>query len=563
MQTVELLDKYFETAFAAPDGIKRLRELILTLAMQGKLVSQNSQDRPASELLKEIEAEKKRLIKEKKIKKSKPLPEITPDEIPYDLPDSWKWVRLGNLVQLLNGRAYKRSELLDSGTPVLRVGNLFTSNKWYYSNLSLDENKYIDKGDLIYAWSASFNPFIWNGDKVIYHYHIWKIKFYIEIFLYKEYFYNYLLGATEKIKSSGNGIAMIHITKERMEKFLVPLPPLEEQHRIVEKIDRLMEKVDRLEKLQVKRDRQQLNIHAAASDRLLNAPDKNSFNDAWNFIQNNFNQLYSVTENISELRKTILQLAVMGKLVPQDLNDPPASKLLTKIEAEKKRLIKEGKIKKQKPLQEIKPEEVPYDLPKSWEWSRLGNLILQMDAGWSPKCEIFPALDDEWGVLKTTSVQPLLFQPYENKSLPKTLKPKPESEVKEGDILITRAGPKNRVGICCVVKEVRPYLMLSDKIIRFKIFGNLIDSYYCALCLNIGFGAYQIDKMKSGMAESQMNISQAKIKKIFIPLPPLPEQHRIVAKVDRLMALCDELEAQLTNRTEKQTALLNEIMAAI
>jgi type I restriction enzyme S subunit len=134
-------------------------------------------------------------------------------------------------------------------------------------------------------------------------------------------------------------------SKNDIEPKILPLPPLEEQYRIVEKIDRLMEKVDRLEKLQKERDRKQLIIHAAASDRLLNAPDKNSFNDAWNFIQNNFNQLYSVKENISELRKAILQLAVMGKLVPQDPNDPPASELLKEIESEKKRLIKEGKIK--------------------------------------------------------------------------------------------------------------------------------------------------------------------------------------------------------------------------
>jgi len=141
---IALLEKHFDIAFTAPDGIKKLRELILSLAMQGKLVAQDSSDQPASEFLKEIEAEKNRLVKEGKIKQSKPLPDIKADEVPHDLPKGWEWSRLGEIVQVINGRAYKQHELLSSGTPVLRVGNLFTSNHWYYSDLVLEEDKYID-----------------------------------------------------------------------------------------------------------------------------------------------------------------------------------------------------------------------------------------------------------------------------------------------------------------------------------------------------------------------------------------------------------------------------------
>ena len=156
-------------------GVKKLRELILELAVRGKLVPQDVSDEPASELLKRIAAEKARLIKEGKIKAQKPLAEIGDDEKPFELPMGWEWVRLADLVNILNGRAYKKEELLDVGTPVLRVGNLFTSEHWYYSDLELDPDKYCDKGDLLYAWSASFGPRIWEGEKVIYHYHIWKI----------------------------------------------------------------------------------------------------------------------------------------------------------------------------------------------------------------------------------------------------------------------------------------------------------------------------------------------------------------------------------------------------
>ncbi|VCY81735.1 hypothetical protein BANRA_00359 [Escherichia coli] len=136
-------------------GIKKLRELILELAVRGKLVPQDPNDEPASELLKRIAAEKAELVKQGKIKKQKPLPEISEEEKPFELPEGWEWVRVADLMEVINGRAYKKHEMLQTGTPLLRVGNLFTSNEWYYSDLQLDENKYINNGDLIYAWSAS------------------------------------------------------------------------------------------------------------------------------------------------------------------------------------------------------------------------------------------------------------------------------------------------------------------------------------------------------------------------------------------------------------------------
>jgi type I restriction enzyme S subunit len=152
-------------------------------------------------------------------------------EMRKELPDGWRLVKLGDVAQLINGRAYQANELLASGKyPVLRVGNLFTSNHWYYSDLELDDDKYIDTGDLIYAWSASFGPFIWSGPKVIFHYHIWKILCSDQ--LHREYAKCALEVLTSQIKQQSHGVGMLHMTKEKMEQFHLPLPPLPEQRRI-------------------------------------------------------------------------------------------------------------------------------------------------------------------------------------------------------------------------------------------------------------------------------------------------------------------------------------------
>ena len=238
-----------------PAQIKQLRQTILNLAVRGKLVEQDPEDEPAEEQLERITLTKlAQGRKERAFKKNKS--DMSIESFQYLLPSGWASATLADLVTILNGRAYKQSELLDSGTPVLRVGNLFTSNKWYYSNLELDDDKCIDDGDLIFAWSASFGPFIWKGGRVIYHYHIWKLPLHRPADLSLDYLYLYLLHKTAEIKEAGHGISMVHMTKEKMEGLEVPLPPLAEQHRIVAKVDELMALCDQLEQQLSQADQQ-------------------------------------------------------------------------------------------------------------------------------------------------------------------------------------------------------------------------------------------------------------------------------------------------------------------
>ena len=553
---MDRIERYFDIAIKSPDGIKKLRQLILSLAMQGKLVPQDPNDPPASELLKEIESEKKKLIKEGKIKKQDPLPPIKPEEVPYALPAGWEWVRLVQVLEIYNGRAYKANELLDSGTPVLRVGNLFTSNHWYYSNLSLEESKYINKGDLIFAWSASFGPFIWTGTKVIYHYHIWKLSLHKEDEILKAYLYKFLSEKTFEIQASGHGIAMKHMTKERMEKLLTPLPPLAEQKRIVAKVDALMALCDKLEAERDARNAKRVAVQKTALDRLLAAQDQAAFDSAWAFIARNFADLYSVPENVAELKKAILQLAVMGKLVPQAPNDQPASELLKEIEAEKKKLIKAGKIKKQEPLPPIKPEEVPYALPTGWEWVRLGTVG-----------EINPRNNATDEMNAAFIPMPLIYAEY---GKPHRFENKKWGEIKkgfthfaEGDVVLAKITPCYENKKSCVIKGIPNGIGAGTTELHVfrNSFRGIFPEFVLLFIKSPRFILEGIPLM-TGSA-GQKRIPKDYFAGAIFPLPPLAEQKRIVAKVDALMALCDALELQLKDATDKQTAILKAVVAAM
>ncbi len=251
---VDIIDTDAETL---EKSITLAKQKILDLAIRGKLVPQDPADEPASELLKKIKAEKDALVKAGKIKKDKHeshifkgddncyhenidgnVTDIT-EEIPFDLPEGWCFSRIGQCINLVNGRAYRQNELLSQGRyKVLRVGNFFTNSSWYYSDLDLEPEKYCYNGDLLYAWSASFGPQIWQGEKTIFHYHIWNVKF-PETLFDKNFLFYFFLYDKEKLHGSTTGSTMVHISMEHMNPRFVPIPPLAEQKRIVSQVEKL------------------------------------------------------------------------------------------------------------------------------------------------------------------------------------------------------------------------------------------------------------------------------------------------------------------------------------
>jgi len=566
----------FELLADAPNGVQKLREIILQLAVMGKLVPQNPEDESASVLIEIIKVEKKRLVKEKEIKSIKVKP-IDNKELPFELPVGWEFCRLGDITKKLGAGSTPlggSSVYQESGIKFIRSQNVWNNGlkleNIAYISSEIHERMngtFVEPGDILLNITgasigrSSVVPDDFDDGNVNQHVSIVRLiakatREYLHLCIISPYIQALVM--SEQVGISREGLSMT-----RLKEFLIPIPPLVEQKLIVSKVDELMSLCDKLEARRQKKQEIQSKLNSAALNRMFSAENQEEFEQNWQRICENFDLLYDNPENVGKLKQAILQLAVQGKLVEQDLKDEPASVLIEKIMGEKKNLVEVGKIKGTKSVS-LETTDNRLILPEKWELVNLDSIILFMDAGWSPACKNHPTEDEQtWGVLKTTSVQPLMFLWAEHKELPENLTPRPEYEVKAGDILITRAGPKNRVGICCLVKDTRSHLMISDKIIRFHLLDEFVFPEFVTLCLNTGFSQSVIESQKSGMAESQMNISQNKLRMTPIPLPPLAEQKRIVEKVEQLMGLCDELESKLRKSREDSGKLMETVVRGL
>jgi type I restriction enzyme, S subunit len=562
----ETLEKHFDLAFAAPNGVQKLRELILTFAMQGKLVPQDPNDQPASELLKAIAVEKQRLVKEGKIKQQKPLLARTLEEIPYELPKSWEWVRLGSIATKLTDGSHSPPKDSGTGYPMLssqnvNFGKIDFSNPTRYVNeedfCKEDKRTSISPNDVLLTIVASLGrPAVVpdNAPKFVLQRSVAVIKTSINA----DYLCRYLGSpiSTNYYLTHGKGTAQKGIYLGQLNEMLIAIPPLAEQHRIVAKIDRLMAQCDELENLGSDRNQKRITIHTAAIDRLLTAQADSDFSTAWDFIQQHFGELYSVKENVAELRKAILQLAVMGKLVPQDPNDEPASELLKAISASKNRLVLQGKVKEPKSLPEIRSEEIQYQLPEKWEWVRLGK-ITNIVRGGSPR----PAGDPEFydgdipflkvADLTATDEMYLKTSTYSIKEagLRKTRLVPPDT------LMLTNSGATLGIPKICTFETT-----FNDGIAAFIYMDKNLDKPFFYYVLS-SRTQWFLDVASRG--QGQPNLNTDIIGETPVALPPLAEQRRIVTKIGQLMTLCNELEQQIDAATDKRTELLKALMAQV
>ena len=526
-------------------GIKKLRELILELAVRGSLVDQDPSDESAQELLERCLRAKADSVELGKLKKARKHAAITSDDTPFGLPQGWVWSRLDDLVRVINGRAYKKHEMLSSGTPLLRVGNLFTSNDWYYSDLELEEDKYIDSGDLIYAWSASFGPFIWDGGRAIYHYHIWKLDLFDGEAVDKRFLYLYLKAITEEIKSSGSGIAMVHMTKAKMEELIVPVPPLEEQHRIVQKVDELMALCDRLEQ----QTSDQLEAHETLVDTLLGtltqSESATELADNWARLAAHFDTLFTTEQSIDKLQQTVIELSVRGFLVStNDDGGEPAEILLNRLRNEKQRLIVIKKAKDNGKIHQNAPKEPPYDIPSSWTWVRFRELIWCYRGHNPPKSEF--KTEPQPGYVRFIQITD--FKTDANKVfVPQTSRNK---MVHKGEIIMAAY---RHIG---------------------KLSRNMEGAFNVALCKILEFEPMERDfvelLIRTDLVTGELlraserghipSMHSDHLLSLLVPLPPLVQQRKIVKRVAELATLCDRLKERLNQASETRCQLAKTIV---
>jgi type I restriction enzyme S subunit len=540
----KLLEEHFDTAFAAPDGITKLRDLILSLALQGKLVQQDPNDSPASDLLKEIETEKKYLVKAGKIKKTKPLPKVQESDILYALPDSWIWTRLGNIGNIFNGNSINAREKQSKYAGVSGLPYIATKDVSYgfepldYKNgINIPETepkfKVAHKGAVLICSEGGSagkkcgitEEDICFGNKLYANESFGGITPRFILYLYLSPVFR------DRFSAAMTGI----IGGVSMAKFLalpIPLPPLKEQQRIVAKVDQLMARCDALERLRKERTEKRLAVHAAAIKKLLDTPD----NSAWDFIQQHFGEVYSVKENIEELRKAIIQLAIMGVLVKPTIQNS-------------------GMIGKSNNTNKNKP----FSIPNHWKWTSLSSVsnkdrgitygIVKM--GDEPKAGGVFALrcsDVKFRTLDLSSVRTVTEEISQQYS---------RTVLKGGELLLNIRGT---LGGCAVVTHKIAGYNIAREIALIPL-SDEADAFYVLNVISSPYFTEATTQNLRGIAYKGLNLGI--LANFQIPLPPKDEQLLIVEKVNQLMGLCDSLEQQIDITTDKQTELLNAVMAQV
>lgn len=541
-------------------GIKKLRELILELAVRGKLVPQDPTDEPASVLLERIAEEKAQLVKEKKIKKSKPLSKFSHEDEPFVLPQGWAWARLGNTGIGATGKtpSTKQTEFFDGTLPfvgpgqITQNGQMLEAEKFLSSAGLLNSTEAIQGDILMVCIGGSIGKAAIATQTMGFNQQINAIRplqiasDYLYTAVSTNSFYVGLLG-----KATGSATPIIN--RGKWEELLVPIAPLSEQHRIVAKVDELMSLCDQLE--------QQTEIsiegHQTLVEVLLNtltsSADAQELMQNWLRISEHFDALFTTEKSIDSLKQTILQLAVMGKLVPQDSNDEPAAKLLERIAEEKAQLIKDKKIKKQKALPEITEDEKPFELPSGWEWCKLQNLCYKITDGEhsTPKRTetgyyLLSArnVTNEGIILDDVDYVPdFEFSRIRNRCDPNL-----------GDILISCSGSVGRVAL---VDRDNTYSMVRSAAMIRPCSSNL-KKEYLALMLR---SPYLQSQMKNRSKQSaQANLFLGAISNLVGVIPPLSEQYRIVRKVDEFFVICDKLKTRLKDSQTTQLHLTDAII---
>lgn len=471
---------------------EQLKASILQYAIQGKLVEQRPEEGTGEELYRQIQAEKQRLIKEGKLKKEKPLPEIAEDEIPFDLPDNWKWVRLNAVIVLLSGSDLTPNKYNNSckGIPYITGASNIEGEKLFINRWTEYPNNIAHNGDLLLTCKGTVGKTIILNEPEV---HIARQLMAITaIELNLKYLKYFVESQVDALKAKAKSL-IPGIERDNVLKLLLPLPPLAEQHRIVAKIEELLPLVDR---------------YAAAYEKL-----------------EQFNAKFP-----EDMKKSILQYAIQGKLVEQRPEEGTGEELYRQIQSEKQRLIKEGKIKKEKPLPDIAEDEIPFDIPDTWKWVRLSTI----------------------GITQTGNTPSKSHPEYIGIDIP-FITP---GDILNGQICYSNQAlsllGKNMARVCCAGSIIQVCIggsigkaAITDREVTFNQQINVVSPIACVseYLFAVMQSAYFTTSMKERAGGTATPIINRGLwDALLIPLPPLAEQKRIVAKLEEILPLCERLK---------------------
>ena len=546
----------------APGGVARLRELILTLAVQGKLVPQDPADEPAGELLKKIRAEKDRLIAEGKIRRDKPLAAIAEGEKPFGLPVGWEWVRLGALLPFRIGKTPPSKDpqyWADSGHAWVSISDMN-----HFGEVFETGRKITDRGAGVFGYDLlpsgtlimSFKLTIGKISVLrVPAYHNEAIVSFTPLSGLDSGFLKYMLPTVAKTGASKDALMGATLNTESLSNLVIALPPHSEQSRIVTRVEMLMRLCDALEAKGRLEAAQHTQLVSTLLGTLTASATPDELADHWQRVAQHFDLLAGRPAAIDALEQTLLQLAVRGLLVPQDPQDEPASALLQKIRTEKDRLIATGQIKQGKPLPPITDEEKPFELPVGWEWGRLEQLsIAIVDCPHStPKFVESGRL-----CLDTNSFKQGVLLPHKLRFVDEStfvernarLAPQP------GDLVFAREGS---VGESILIPDGVD-ACLGQRVMLFR-FSTQVSKEFVRLAISSTSFLDALLAMHKGIGAKHVNVGD--MRNAVIPLPPLPEQSRIVTRITALRRLCADLRQRVAERQSVQACLAEALVDSV
>lgn len=544
----------------APIGVGKLREMILTLAMQGRLVKQSSVDVPASVLLKKIEAEKRRLVQKRQIKIPKKLIEIKDEEKRYILPAGWEWVRFGNIAQHNSGKTLDKRR--NTGHP----RDYITTSNLYWGNFKLGKLRQMliqdeelerctaRKGDLLICEGGEAGrAAVWPYDKEIsFQNHIHRCRFYCDIDPYFAYRFFEKLNATGEINQYRKGVGISNMSGRALASIVFPLPPLKEQIRILVKVDELMALCDKLEAKQQKREALFKLTRDGVLNTLTSAQIPDEMRQAWLRFKANLGLLIDGGEEMLPYRQTICDLAIKGNLSTLSKGDTSVSETLMKIEKTRMGLIAKKVIKRVKSVSSPRTNEIPFPLPKHWNWVKLDQLSKLIEYGTSKK-----AHEEAHGVpiLRMGNIQDGRLIYSNLKYIDQNIGDLPKLYLKKHDLIFNRTNSFELVGKLGIFEGEDDTFTLASYLIRVSLFNEFVNPYYINLYFQSSLcRKFQIEP-KITAQTNQANFSGTKLRNILIPLPPIEEQERLVSSTNRLMKLCDQLEQQ-KNQSKKMAISL-------